>query len=267
MPTRDFIDAVTIDHGPTQFLARFFLDVHETALQYGLRITLESDIRTLLEVNERQLPNWYPLPTVFDHRYHDFDESNSVWIAARDRHGEVVGLVANRSYDWFSTDLQAELRAGRVHYARPERDAPSGEVWETTVDAAAEMRGKQVYAGALWFHPDHRGTGFPSVFAHLAFALAWTMWDADGCFSFIKSDAVRRGVVGPIGFTHYEPAVTRRHSPRGNLDMHLSWTPREEYREELEASYAQPAFISRMTETKVATFVPSRLRQGSSSRS
>ena len=267
MPSRDFIDAVTINHGPTQFLARFFLDAHEAALQHGLRLTLESDIRDLLEVNERHLPHWYPLPTAFDHRLHDLDETNSVWIAARDADGTPIGVVANRSYDWDSTSLRDELHAGRLHYGRPERDAPAGEAWRTTVAAASELRGKQAYAGALWFHPDHRGTGFAYVLAHLCYALAWTMWDAEATFSFIQSKPLRRGVVGPMGLTHLEEAVTRRNSPRGDLDLHLGWTPREDYRSELEATYAQPAFVSRATETRVASFVPSGLRQGSSSRS
>jgi hypothetical protein len=267
MPTRDFIDAVTIDHGPTQFLARFFLDAHETALQHGLRLTLETDIRALLEFNETQRQHWYPLPTAFDYRLHDVDETNSVWVAARNSEGRPVGVFANRRYDWHRTNLRDELHAGRLHYGRPERDQPAGEMWRTTVPAAGELSGTQCYGGALWFHPDYRGTGLAYILAHLSYALAWTMWDAEATFSFIKSQALHRGVVGPMGLTHQEETVTRRNSPRGDLDMHLCWTPREEYRAELEATYAQPAFVSRGMETRVATLVPSGRRQGRSSRS
>jgi hypothetical protein len=259
------LEQVTVRHGPSLFLAQFFVEAVLAAQQFGVALSIEHDAEALFALNAANRDSWHPLPTMFDPAYHDLDPKSFFWVAARNAQGELIGTYAVRTYDWQETSLAAELSGLRMHYARPERDAPAGETWATTVPEATEIGGRIACHGGLWLKPARRHAGLAPILCHVAHALAWTAWLPDFSVTFIVTSCVRRGFADQYGFRYMKEAVTRRHSPRGDVDLALCWLPRGDFRNTLEAMRAQPAFTARTTETSVATVEPSRRRQGSMS--
>ena len=265
MQPKNLLDQVTVRHGPSLYLAQFFVEAVLAAQQFGLTLSIERDAEALRALNAANRDSWHPLPTMFDPAYHDLDPKSFFWVAARNAQGEIIGTYAVRAYDWEETSLATELSARRMHYARPERDAPAGETWGTTVPEAAEIGGRIACHGGLWLKPARRHAGLAPILCHVAHALAWTTWLPDFSVTLIVTTCVRRGFADQYGFRHMKEAVMRRHSPRGDVELALCWLPRADFHGTLEAIRAQPAFTARTTETSVATVEPSRRRQGSMS--
>src|SRR3546814_6289411 len=85
------LDAITIKHGPIEFLSRFFLEADEHIRSRGVRLTVRDDFDELARLNERQTAagNWHPLVGAFDARHSDLSRDNAYWIAGIDDSGEM----------------------------------------------------------------------------------------------------------------------------------------------------------------------------------
>jgi hypothetical protein len=260
-------DQITIAHGPTELLARCLLIGFETARREGAYLRWHGDMARLLAVNERHRDTWYELPPMFDPRVNDFADGGAGWIEAAAPCGASLAAIGLRRYRC-ERDFAAEFATLRTHYADPARQAPSGEEWRITAPSARRMQGTVFWPGTLWVRPDRRGSGLAALLSHLAIVVGWTRWAPDYAASVIKSAAVARGVAGQFGLRHMEPAVTCRNSRRwGDMDMHLVWLPRHEFRQTVAAYFADQAAglageTSRTTETSVATGSPEGVRQG-----
>jgi hypothetical protein len=260
-------DQITITHGPTQLLARIVLLAFEAARRKGALLRWHTDMERLKDLNDRNVATWYILPPMFDPRFNDLDEKNAAWIEAVDSDGQTVAVIGLRRFE-VETDFATEFNSGRIMYATPERDAPYGELWRVTAPSARELCGTVFWPGTLWIRPDQRHTGLGALLCHLSIALGWTMWAPDHAVSMAASRAVARGAIGQYGLKHMEPSVICRNSPdRTDLDMHLLWLERSEFREALEAfaddhAAGVLATTSRTTETTVARKSPSLVRHG-----
>src|ERR1700681_4964478 len=228
-------DQITVDHGPTDLLARFFLAADRAARERGVYLTLRHDLEGLVALNERQRKHWYRISPLFDPAFSALSPRNSYWIEGRNAAGETVAAQAGRVFFWPDTTLKDEIESLRIFYADPARMAVPGETIAMTAPSAAEISGGVVYSGSGWYRPDFRGRALSAILPRISRAYALTRWNTETTVSFVEQSLIDKGVVARYGYRRIEHALDWRASLKGDITLALIWMPRAELEDDLGA--------------------------------
>jgi GNAT superfamily N-acetyltransferase len=169
------LDKLVIKHGPPEVLGPFFAKTYRAALDRGITLSFGS-LNELAIINEQNRKNWMPLVPVFDPRFGGVTPDNSFCVIGRTALGKVVAAHAARIFEWKDTNFVEELKSLRLFYSNPQLMQQSGEVCSVSADLACEIKGRVVYSGAAWVHPDYRGRGLTAILPKFAKAYAYTRW-------------------------------------------------------------------------------------------
>jgi hypothetical protein len=265
--SRRFLDQVVINHGPRDLLGRFFLDIDAAFRERGIQLSICTDFEELLRVNEENQRHWASLVPIVHPRKSSLDPSNAYWLRGVDTNGRVVCTQGARFWDWRDTNLAEEMRAMRLFYADPAPYIAEGQGCTITAPTAEKIRGRVQYSGAIWAHPDFRGRQLGHLIPRASRAFAYTKWGTDYAFGFVEPILIEKGIAAAYGHTRTEPGISIR-GFRGEFSAHLVWRTEEELIGDCRA-YVEEAKKNRVRRIDVeeTNRLPSRVRQGSSSRS
>lgn len=144
-------------------------------------------------------PENYPM---ISPEWHDFASGDAVGLLLKNE-GNVVGGVAARFLN-LGSDSLAE------HWHQSYRRLYPGSVdpVESRVSAAKTMRGRLVYEGELYLHPDWRGArvNLPAV-SHYMHVLCALKWKPDWIYAFMRIEGL--GCAPWYGWTHQHLAAQR----------------------------------------------------------
>lgn len=204
-------DALTIQHGPADLLARFVLACDVYARRAGLRLRLSYDFDELVYLNKHYVAegNWYPLLRSFNPEYTDLSPDTDYWIAGEDEHGEVVTARAANIYYWPDTSLREQARL--PFYGRD-----GGQPCIVTAEAADMISGVVWNGGAAWVRPDFRGKKLSGVLSRVTKAYAAARWPLDWLIGFMQPHTVSRGYVSVFGARHVSDSIFYPKSPWGD---------------------------------------------------
>src|SRR5262249_31527329 len=152
---RSFLADVVVEHGPIDELNRLFLTADTTLREKGVRVSLGT-AEDLVAANRINRASWSPVVPLFDPELNDLDERNCYALLGRSASGEVVTTVAGRLYELGETTLADEIESLRFFYRDPEATKWPGESARVSSEIARGTRGKAIFAGAAWVHPDWR---------------------------------------------------------------------------------------------------------------
>lgn len=219
-----FASAITLEYGPRDLLAPFFLKAEQAALAQGVRLSFAS-LDELVEINRRNSASWRPLLPIFDPAF-GIGEAEAFCIIGRDRAGDVVATQAGRLYNWTDTSFHEECENLRILYDHPNRHKRSDESIEVTAPSAKRVRGRVVFSGAVWNRRDFRGGLLSSLLPRIGRAYALTRWSTDYTASFMAEDVVKGGVAERVGYRNVEWEIRMRHTPvwrDGTIRAALIW--------------------------------------------
>jgi hypothetical protein len=228
-------DQITVDHGPTDLLARFFLAADRAARERGVYLTLRHELDGLVALNERERKDWYRISPLFDPAYSEVSPENSYWIEGRNAAGETVAAQAGRVFFWPDTTLKAEIESLRIFYADPAHMAVPGETIGVTAPSAAAIRGTVVYSGSGWYRPDFRGRALSAILPCISRAYALTRWNTETTVSFVEQTLIDKRVVARYGYRRVEHGLDWHASLKGDIVLALIWMPRAELEDDLRA--------------------------------
>lgn len=219
------LDQITVEHGPTGLLGRFFLKADAMAQERGLSLSL-APLAELIEVNRRNRATWKPLVPLFDPEVGGITPENGLAILGRNAAGEVVAAQGARFYDWSASDLATEFTSLRMHYADPQGSARPDETCRIFAPSAQRIRGRVVFSGAGWYRPDYRGQLLSMVLPRISRALAFTRWQSDYTISMMADGVVAGGMAKRCGYTEVEDGVELLNSPMApRAHGFLVWMP------------------------------------------
>ena len=224
------LDGITVRHGPTRDLARFFLLADAAAREIGVTLRLHGTLHGIIEANEAFSDSWAPLLPTLDPRLSDMSWENSFWISGHDSKGRLVATQAARFLDFAGSHLDEELRSMRLLYADPSPAWNKGARISVEGDAAiaaARIGGRTTYSGGGWYHPDFRGRGLSSILPRISRSLALTRWDTAYTISLVEPILTTKGVPGRYGYSRVETGIAFTNTYRGDLEVHLMWMDRD----------------------------------------
>src|SRR5437667_41324 len=78
---------------------------------------------------------------------------------------------------------------------------------EVTAPAARRLKGRIVYSGGGWYHPDFRGCSLSAILPRISRAYAFTRWNSDYTVTWVTDALIKKGVVARYGYTNVEWGV------------------------------------------------------------
>jgi hypothetical protein len=219
---RSFLADLSLDYGPIDLLGRFFPRADAAARNSGVYLSFGT-CEELVKANKDNRENWLPLVPVFDPACGDVTPENTFCVLARDEHGAVVAAHAARLYAWIDTDFVEEMSSLRIFYRNPPVQKRAGEACEVAAAAARCIRGKVVYSGAAWVHPEFRGRNLSSILPRVAKAYALTRWNPDVVVSLMTETVYNGGFLPRFGYNHIAWDVVFRNASFGNLRFAVVW--------------------------------------------
>jgi len=222
-------DQITLQHGPRDALGRFFLTADKAARDRGVTLTLSTDFELLREVNARNQGSWHGLAPSFDCAYGGIDRTCGFWLIGRDDMGDIVTTQAARVFNTGDETLKDYLTSLRLFYPRPEEQKQPGEHCLVETPGASHLRGRIVYSGGTWIHPEYRKRLMPMILPRISRALALTLWDSEFTFSMVSHALVSKGVATAYGYRNIESGIRWMNSATElRLDGTLVWMDRNE---------------------------------------
>jgi hypothetical protein len=209
-------------YGPVELLANFFRCAERAARERGVTLSF-ADMAELIAVNELNRDSWLPLFPTYDIRHNTIGPDEAFCILGRDRHGKVVAAHAGRLFDLADGSFHDLAQSMRLMYEHPERSMRPGETCEVTAEATRSIRGRVVFSGAAWYHPDFRGKQLSTVVPILSRAYAFTHWNIDYLVAMMSEDVVRGGMTRRTGYTNIDWDIRVSNSPLGNVRLAFMW--------------------------------------------
>ena len=264
---RRLLDQITLLHGPSDLLGRFFLVADTAARDQGVRLRLRADFDELVALNKRHRDSWPALAPVFDPDFSNLRLDSAFWLEAMDENDQTVATHAARFFDWEDTTLSAELRSMRVFYEDPARHMAAGESIEVEAPTASRIRGKVTYGGAVWVRPDFRGKGLAALLPRISRAYAYSRWDTAWTWGLVEHKTHAKGLVRANGPYEVEESVLLHMAFRGELPLLLMWMGRDAMLSDVAEIVDQATVDSSRRIERPSTYWSAPLRQGTSSRS
>lgn len=222
---RSFLADVVIEHGPRAELNRVFLAGDTHLREAGIRLSFGT-LEELVAVNRANRANWSPILPLFDPALNDIDDTNSFALLGRAGTGEVVVTVAARLYQLDTQTLADEIESLRLFYRNPAEAAWPGEAINVSSPVARATRGRAVFSGAAWVHPNWRGANLTDPAAPLVRAVGLTRWMPNLTFSFMVPELVKNGTA-KRWYMNTDWEITMINTPvkrNATINAALSWT-------------------------------------------
>jgi hypothetical protein len=213
---------LTITYGPIDLLGRFFLCADTAARVRGVTLSFAS-LAELIAVNEQNRDSWLPLFPTYDIRHNTIVPDEAFCILGRDRHGKVVAAHAGRLFNLTCRSFHDLAQSLHLMYEDPERSKRPGETCEVTAKAARSIRGRVVFSGAAWYHPDYRGRQLSTIVPILSRAYAFTHWNIDYLVAMMSEGVVSGGMTLRTGYTNVDWDIRVTNSPMGDVRFAFMW--------------------------------------------
>lgn len=219
----EFIEGLTINHGPRELLSRYFLLADKQLRDRGVVLTLSS-FDELLVINAANRDSWLPLTPTFDCSKNHLPSSRSFCLIGRDSQNRPVATHAGRLFDWQSTSFAREGEALRLFYDDPVKHALEGETCRVSSSAARILTGLVSYTGAVWYRRDYRGLGLAFYMSRLVRAYAYALWGVDYSTGMVAEGNVAKGLANKTGHANVELGLHSRGSTHGDVDYYIIWS-------------------------------------------
>jgi hypothetical protein len=216
------LSELTVDHGPADLLGRFFLRADTAARARGVTLSF-AGMDELIEVNEQNRDSWLPLFPTYDIRHNTIGPDEAFCILGRDARGKVVAAHAGRLFNLTFGSFHDLAQSLRLMYEDPAGSKRPGESCEVTAKAAGSIKGRVVFSGAAWYHPDYRGRQLSTILPILSRAYAFTRWNIDYLVAMMSEGVVSGGMTLRTGYTNVDWDIRVTNSPLGDVRFAFMW--------------------------------------------
>ena len=213
---------LTTSYGPKDLLGRFFLRADTAARERGVTLSFAS-LAELISANEENRDSWLPLFPTYDIRHNTIGPDEAFCILGRDPHGKVVAAHAGRLFNLTNTTFHDLAASMHLMYEDPDRSKRPGETCEVTATAARSIKGRVVFSGAAWYHPDYRGRQLSTIVPILSRAYAFTHWNIDYLVAMMSEGVVSGGMTQRTGYTNIDWDIRVANSPLGDVRFAFMW--------------------------------------------
>lgn len=216
-PTRPILEDLIVEHEPITLLGRFFL-IADAALSRAGVTLVRTSLESAAATQAANRDSWALFPPMLDTRLSRIPEESSYGLLGIDAAGDVVCVQGGRIYDAGERNL-AKLVADQSFIYGNEIPPAPGLPWaEITAPSAEIVRGRFVYSGALWVHPDYRGKGLAGILPRFSRCYARAKWGTEFTVGIVNEQALVPKLLQAYGYNRIEPRLTIRNFGPSSVD-------------------------------------------------
>ncbi|MEZ5773504.1 MAG: hypothetical protein R3D33_01980 [Hyphomicrobiaceae bacterium] len=221
-PGPSFLADLTIDYGPSPFVGEFLLRADATVRSIG--ISLELAPLSEIAVHNARVParDWGPFSPILDTRVVKVPEGMGYCLLGRTRTKRVVVAQAGRIFDTANRSLQDMADDLSLYYGS--EPFPGGEQPRFTLEdcpAARAIRGRFLYSGALWVHPEYRKLGLSALLPRISRVYALGTRNTQYTVTFVSDSIKQSKLMAQYGYPGsegvYKIFYGGRHTYTGSL--------------------------------------------------
>ena len=235
---KDLLSNLTIKHGPTGLLGRYFLLAERLLKDRGLSIEV-TGIEQASSTHVDNKASWHAFPPMLDARLSDIDPERSYCFLGRNKDGQVMFAQAGRIYDLNGCSFADIISDQSFFYGVGGQPSPGGPTCESWSPKAQEISGTVVYSGGLWVHPDARGGRLAGLLTRLSRSYALANWGTKYTVAFVSTDMAKTPLVGIYGYKNLDDGAAIYGLLDEPIRFKLMWMSDDELVSDLASFYAE----------------------------
>ncbi len=221
-----FFDELVIRNGDPAVLGRFFLEAESALAHAGITVR-RVDLKTLNDTYAANTATWPIIGPPFNIHDSSLDDAGAACLIGYDDAGRAVVSCAARHYDLGDQSLVEALRDLWFFYG-DKAEALRGKIsLDLAVPEAEKIRGKVIYLGGLWVHPDYRHEKLCVVFSLLTRAFALSQWDFEHEVLCGRGRLGDPDVIAMYRFAHCKESFSIVADKKIAFEGKFIWTPAE----------------------------------------
>jgi hypothetical protein len=197
----NFLETITVDHGPLQILGRYFLDAEQAFADRRITIGFGT-LEDAFAIHSSNLASWESYPPMLNPMLADIPRDAAYSFVGRDERGSPVAVMAGRIYA-DEQSLGDCIRSQRFIYGDgwPIENGPRFESWAPCLE---HVTGPFSYIGALWVAPSMRGRQLARLLPPLTRAFALAKANISFDVGLVSDSMANAGMGAVYGYDHVE---------------------------------------------------------------
>ena len=224
---RPVLDDLQIKHGPVTLLGRFFLLADTLLAKAGVTL-YRASLAEAAATQGANVESWHLFPPMLDTRLSPIPDDMSYGLLGRNERGDVVCVQGGRIYDVGERSF-ADIVADQSFFygpaIPPARELPIADV---TAPSATTIKGRFVYSGGLWVHPDYRGRHLAAVLPRFSRCYALSMWDTQFTVGMANEASFSPKLIAAYGYDKVERRFTIQNLTPTPMSWAILWMNRED---------------------------------------
>lgn len=221
-----FFDELVVRNGDPAVLGRFFLEA-ETALNEAGITVRKVDLKTLNDTYQANSKTWPIIGPPFNIQDSGLSDEGAACLIGYDAGGRPVVSCAARHYDLGNQSLVEALRDLWFFYG-DKADNLRGKIsLDLAVPEAEKIRGRVIYLGGLWVHPEYRHAKLCVVFSLLTRAYALSQWEFEHEVLCGRGRLGDPDVIAMYRFSHCKESFSIVADKKIAFEGKFIWTPSE----------------------------------------
>jgi hypothetical protein len=221
-----FFDELVIRNGDPAILGRFFLEAESALSQAGITVRLV-DLKTLNDTYEANSNTWPIIGPPFNIHDSGLTDDGAACLIGYDDSGRAVVSCAARHYDLGDQSLVEALGDLWFFYGDKADSLRDKISLDLAVPEANKIRGRVIYLGGLWVHPDYRNAKLCVVFSLLTRAYALSQWEFEHEVLCGRGRLGDPDVIAMYRFSHCKESFSIVADKKIAFEGKFIWTPAE----------------------------------------
>jgi hypothetical protein len=222
-----FFDELVIRNGDPAVLGRFFLEAESALGQAGITVR-RVDLQTLNTTYQANSETWPIIGPPFNIHDSSLTDDGAACLIGYDESGRAVVSCAARHYDLGDQSLVEALRDLWFFYGDKADTLRDKISLDLAVPEAEKIRGRVIYLGGLWVHPDYRHAKLCVVFSLLTRAFALSQWEFEHEVLCGRGRLGDPDVIAMYRFSHCKESFSIVADKKLAFEGKFIWTPAEQ---------------------------------------
>ena len=185
-------------------LVVFFLQAEAYVKSAGIKLAF-APLAEAAAVQARNVSSWALFPPMLDCRLSAIAPERSYGLIGYGEDGEVVCAQGGRIYETGDASLADIIADQSFFYGPGHEKGPEQPGCSITAPAAAHIKGRFVYSGALWVHPDYRGNRLAAILPRISRAYALAKWNTEYTIALVSHKIAASPLLQMYGYNRIEP--------------------------------------------------------------
>ncbi len=225
--SKPLLEDLRLDYGPIQDIGEFLLRCNRCLGDCGIELHL-APISEIARINTLEQSSWGPFTPILDTRVGDLTAEESYCFVGRNRDGRIVAVQGGRVFEGGERSLQDLADDQSLYYGKGGQPGPGQPTCIVTSPSARLIKGRFVYSGALWVHPEFRGFNLAALLPRMSRAYALGCWGTDVTFAFVSDQISSSPLFRSYGYHKLEPSYSIYYNGEKSYQGSLMWMDQDE---------------------------------------